>query len=99
METLSKLPLTKIISLKTTQKHLNNPEVLSTAISGVLAGQKDAHFVGASSTVSKNIFPRIAALRDVAMISDVIGIDGADTFVRPIYAGIVIFTRAPKSFQ
>jgi len=40
----------------------------------------------------KNTMPRVAALLDVAQISDIIAVDSADTFKRPIYAGNVIAT-------
>lgn len=40
----------------------------------------------------KNTMPRVAALLDVAQISDIIGVESADTFTRPIYAGNVIAT-------
>jgi len=40
----------------------------------------------------KNFMPRVAALLDVGQISDIIAVDSADTFQRPIYAGNVIAT-------
>jgi electron transfer flavoprotein alpha subunit len=47
----------------------------------------------APATVScKNVMPRVAALLDVGQISDIIAVDSADTFQRPIYAGNVIAT-------
>ena len=45
-----------------------------------------------ATTVGKNFMPRVAALCDVAQISDIISIDSADTFRRPIYAGNAIAT-------
>ena len=45
------------------------------------------HILTAASSQGKNWMPRLAALEDVAMVSDIVAIEGPDTFVRPIYAG------------
>ncbi|MEE4202137.1 MAG: FAD-binding protein [Halieaceae bacterium] len=48
--------------------------------------------MAAATANGKNIMPRVAALLDVAQISDIISVESADTFKRPIYAGNVIAT-------
>lgn len=48
--------------------------------------------LAASTSNGKNIMPRVAALLDVAQISDIISVESTDTFKRPIYAGNVIAT-------
>jgi electron transfer flavoprotein alpha subunit len=49
-----------------------------------------------ATTFGKNIAPRVAALLDVMQISDILSVEGEDTFTRPIYAGNAIATVKTK---
>ncbi|WP_179506016.1 MULTISPECIES: FAD-binding protein [unclassified Sphingomonas] len=49
-------------------------------------------FVAPATTTGKNVAPRVAALLDVAQVSDILSVEGPKTFTRPIYAGNAIAT-------
>ncbi|MDY0206458.1 MAG: FAD-binding protein [Pseudomonas sp.] len=55
-------------------------------------GKEYSHILASATTNGKNILPRVAALLDVDQISEIIAVDSADTFKRPIYAGNAIAT-------
>ena len=46
-----------------------------------------SHIVASASAFGKNFMPRVAAILDVAQVSEISAVESADTFVRPIYAG------------
>jgi len=65
--------------------------VAATAVAIVKAGGY-SHVLAPATGFGKNAAPRIAALLDVAQISDIVVVESPDTFVRPIYAGSVLAT-------
>ena len=65
-------------------------ENVAPLVAGLL-GEYDA-FVAPATTTGKNVAPRVAALVDVAQVSDILSVEGPKTFTRPIYAGNAIAT-------
>jgi electron transfer flavoprotein alpha subunit len=67
---------------------------LAESLAPLIAGlAKDySHVLAPATTTGKNLMPRVAALLDVAQISDITAVKSADTFVRPIYAGNALAT-------
>ncbi len=65
-------------------------ENVAPLVVGLMAGY-DA-FVAPATSTAKNIAPRVAALLDVMQISEILSVESADTFTRPIYAGNGIAT-------
>ena len=67
-----------------------SPENLAALVVAQAGGY--SHLLAAASVAGKNLMPRIAALLDVAQISEIVAVHSPDTFVRPIYAGSVLET-------
>jgi len=65
-------------------------ENVSAQVLAVAAGY--SHLLFAATANGKNVAPRVAAKLDVAQISEIISVESADTFARPIYAGNAIAT-------
>jgi electron transfer flavoprotein alpha subunit len=64
-------------------------------VAAALMANHDA-FLAPATTTGKNIAPRVAALLDVMQVSDILSVEGEDTFTRPIYAGNAIATVKTK---
>ena len=71
---------------------------LAEAVAPVVAKLMESHdaFLAPATTTGKNIAPRVAALLDVMQITDILSVEGPDTFTRPIYAGNAIATVKTK---
>ncbi len=64
-------------------------EPLAALVAGLPGYQ---HILAPATTFGKNVAPRVAALLDVAQVSEIVAVVDADTFVRPIYAGNALAT-------
>lgn len=67
-------------------------ENMATLITDQVKNGGYSHVLAPATTTGKNILPRVAALLDMQQISDITGVEGPDTFTRPIYAGNAIAT-------
>ena len=83
---VSSIPLVKKVLLCDSQNYKNYlPENLAPLVTKV--SENYEHILASANTFGKNFMPRVAAELDVSQVSDVIKINGVDTFLRPIYAG------------
>jgi electron transfer flavoprotein alpha subunit len=82
--------VTKVLVADAPQLEAHTAENLAALVKGIAAGY--SHILAPATTSGKNVLPRVAALLDVAQISEIIAVESADTFVRPIYAGNVLAT-------
>jgi electron transfer flavoprotein alpha subunit len=71
---------------------------LAESVAPLLTGLMEGYDVllASSTTTGRNIAPRVAAMLDVMQISDIVAVEGPDTFQRPIYAGNAIATVRSK---
>src|SRR2546421_7763590 len=78
--------------------HLKKPtaENVAAELLAVIRAGKFTHVLAPSTAFGKNVLPRIAAVLDVAQISDVTAIQAPDTLTRPIYAGNAFATMQSK---
>jgi len=81
--------------------HIDNEEfnnILAEKITSAIMEIADSYnyFCAAATTTGKNIMPRIAAKLDVSQISEIVGVESPDTFIRTIYAGNAIATVQTK---
>jgi electron transfer flavoprotein alpha subunit len=82
--------VSKVLLVEDKRYEHNLAETLAALIAGLASGY--SHVLAPATTSGKNVMPRVAALLDVAQISDTVGIDSEDIFKRPIYAGNAIAT-------
>ncbi len=72
--------------------HLAKPVAENLATLIVPLAAQYSHLLAPATSFGKNLMPRVAALLDVAQVSDIVKVESADTFVRPIYAGNALAT-------
>ncbi|MDR2925739.1 MAG: FAD-binding protein [Azoarcus sp.] len=80
----------KVLVADAPQYEAQTPENLAVLVKGLASGY--SHIVAPATGSGKNLSPRVAALLDVAQVSDIVAVEAPDTFVRPIYAGNALAT-------
>jgi electron transfer flavoprotein alpha subunit len=86
--------IAKVLHADAAQLAAQTAENLAALVVGLAASY--THILLPATGFGKNAAPRIAALLDTAQISDIIAVESADTFVRPIYAGNAFATVQSK---
>lgn len=76
--------------------HYSHPLAENLANLIVSLAKDFTHILAPATTFGKNVLPRVAALLDVAQISDIVAVESPDTFVRPFYAGNLLATVQSK---
>ena len=82
--------ITKVLLAEAPHYAEQSPENIAALI--VAHAGPYSHILAPATSVGKTVMPRVAALLDVAQISEIIAVRSPDTFVRPIYAGSVVET-------
>jgi electron transfer flavoprotein alpha subunit len=82
--------VTKVLSADAPQFEHALAEDVAALVLSLAAGY--THLMAPAGSFGKNFMPRVAALLDVAQVSDIVAVESADTFVRPIYAGNALAT-------
>ena len=75
----------KVIVCEAQHYGSGSPENLAALVVPLAKGY--SHVVAAATAFGKNVMPRVAAMLDVAQVSEIVAVESPDTFVRPIYAG------------
>jgi electron transfer flavoprotein alpha subunit len=89
----SRIPgVTRVLHAEAAHFAQPTAENVAATLLAVLGRGTYSHLLAPATTYAKGVLPRVAALRDVAQISDVVAIESGDTFVRPIYAGNALAT-------
>ena len=83
--------VTKVLLAESPALEHQLPEALAPLLAETVQGGY-SHLLAPATAAGKNVLPRVAALLDVAQISDILSVEAADTFTRPIYAGNAIAT-------
>lgn len=92
-EEAAKIPgIEKVIIAEGSALMGNLAEAVTSAVLAVQAANSYSHILANGTVSGKNILPRVGAKLDVAPISDIIGVESEDTFIRTIYAGNAIQT-------
>ncbi|KIW08653.1 uncharacterized protein PV09_00608 [Verruconis gallopava] len=84
--------LEKVVFVENAAYDKGLPETFAPLLVENIKKEGVSHVLASHSAFGKNVLPRVAALLDVAQVSDITGIESEDTFVRPIYAGNAILT-------
>ena len=82
------VPLVKSIVCDSSNYQNYLPENLAPLVTKV--AEKYDHIVASANTFGKNFMPRVAAALDVSQVSDIIKVNSPDTFIRPIYAEMLL---------